>query len=94
MNHFLLQVQGVEKLVHPKSANLRYYVHMGDLFATLLLVHKETGHGGRDRMLKEVHQRYKNITRNDVEDFLRCCESCEQKRSNMKKGIVVRAIIS
>ena len=56
MNHFLLQVQGVEKLVHPKSANLPYYVHTGDLFATLLLVHKETGHGGRDRMLKEVHQ--------------------------------------
>ena len=87
-------MQGVEKLVYRDGANLRYYVHTDDLFRELSTIHKRTGHGGRDRMMKEVRQNFKNVGRTDVTDFVAGCESCEKKRSNVRKGIVVKPILS
>lgn len=45
-------------------------------------------------MMKEVWSHYKNITRKDIETYLELCEPCQQKQKNIKKGIVVKPIIS
>ncbi|XP_050058504.1 SCAN domain-containing protein 3-like [Aphis gossypii] len=45
-------------------------------------------------MIKELGNKYKNITRNDIETFLHFCEPCQQKQKGSKKGVVVKPIIS
>nr|XP_022909463.1 SCAN domain-containing protein 3-like [Onthophagus taurus] len=45
-------------------------------------------------MLNELSTRYKNITRHDVELYLQLCEPCQQKQKGIKKGIVVKPILS
>ncbi|CAK1580028.1 unnamed protein product [Parnassius mnemosyne] len=44
--------------------------------------------------MKEVGSHYKNITRKDIETYLELCEPCQQKQNKIKKGIVVKPIIS
>lgn len=39
------------------------------------------GHGRRDRMLKELDIKYKNVTRHDVELYISVCEPCQKKTS-------------
>ncbi|XP_060848294.1 KRAB-A domain-containing protein 2-like isoform X2 [Rhopalosiphum padi] len=45
-------------------------------------------------MIKELGNKYKNITRSDIETFLHFCEPCQQKQKGSKKGVVVKPIIS
>jgi Integrase zinc binding domain len=92
----VLVVQGKTKLIFPvKDDNVvLYYVPNSELFDVLQTTHVSIGHGGRDRMIKELGNKYKNITRNDIETFLHFCEPCQQKQKGSKKGIVVKPIIS
>lgn len=85
------------KLIFPVNTpnnNIMYYVADSELFQVLHETHQGIGHGGRDRMLKELSSRYKNITRHDVELYLQLCEPCQQKQKGIKKGIVVKPILS
>ncbi|KAJ8720835.1 hypothetical protein PYW08_006300 [Mythimna loreyi] len=85
------------KLIFPvntPNTNIIYYVTDSELFQVLHDAHQSIGHGGRDRMLKELSTRYKNITRHDVELYLQLCEPCQQKQRGIKKGIVVKPILS
>lgn len=92
----MLVVQGKTKLIFPvKDDNVvLYYVPTSELFDILQATHVSIGHGGRDRMIKELGNKYKNITRNDIETFLHFCEPCQQKQKGSKKGVVVKPIIS
>jgi len=60
----------------------------------LQATHVSIGHGGHDRMIKELGNKYKNITRNNIETFLHFCEPCQQKQKGSKKAVVVKPIIS
>lgn len=79
--------------MNAENENIRYYLHMDELFPELLAVHQKIGHGGRDRMLSEIKRQYKNVSRAIVMDFLGGCEHCEKKRSNKRKGIVVKPMV-
>uniref|UniRef100_A0A2S2QA42 KRAB-A domain-containing protein 2 n=1 Tax=Sipha flava TaxID=143950 RepID=A0A2S2QA42_9HEMI len=45
-------------------------------------------------MISKLSLKYKNITRSDVEVFLQLYEPCQQKQKGIKKGVVVKPIIS
>ena len=57
--------------------------------------HIATSHGGRDRMLKHLRQKYPNITTDAVELFQSYCVVCQEKRKCPKTtGVVVKPILS
>jgi len=91
----VLVVQGKTKLIFPvKDDNVvLYYVPTSELFDTLQAIHIAIGHGGRDRMIKELGYKYKNIARNNIDLFAFLCP-CLQKQKGSKKGVVVKPIIS
>ncbi|CAG5046687.1 unnamed protein product [Parnassius apollo] len=93
----VLTIDQKSKLIFPvkdTTSTIIYYACDSELFDILHEAHIQIGHGGRDRMMKEVGSHYKNITRKDIETFLELCETCQQKQKNIKKGIVVKPIIS
>jgi hypothetical protein len=42
-----------------------------------LRAHLNTGHGGREKMLKEVNKKYANVTRDVLNLFKEMCEECQ-----------------
>uniref|UniRef100_A0A8C4XBG1 Integrase catalytic domain-containing protein n=1 Tax=Erpetoichthys calabaricus TaxID=27687 RepID=A0A8C4XBG1_ERPCA len=93
----VLTVQGCEKLIEPLSdarESVKKFVHAEELFDILYSTHLSIGHGGRDRMIKQLNTLYKNITQAQIKMFLDLCEPCQQKQKSAKKGIVVKPIIS
>ena len=56
--------------------------------------HISNGHGGRNRMMKELKGKYKNITVELIVIYLNLCEPCQKKLSISKKGLVVKLIKS
>lgn len=98
MRHYgVLTVDGgIDKLIHPVSlveGVVKYYVSEDKLFDILYRTHISIGHGGRDRMLHELNQRYKNITQSQIMCFLRCCQVCAQKKSGAKKNSLLKPVI-
>lgn len=57
-----------------------YYVSDGNLYNLLKSTHVSIGHGGRDRMIKELSKKYKNISRSDICTFLQIWEPCQKKK--------------
>lgn len=98
LKHYdILNVDGAEKLIFPlsdASDTIKYYCASDELFDILHECHTSIGHGGRDRMVKELCRRFKNITQRDVQTFVNICGPCQQKKSGMKKGLVVKPLIS
>ncbi|XP_037779415.1 SCAN domain-containing protein 3-like [Penaeus monodon] len=72
-----------------------YYVTIEETSDAIKRGHIATGHGGRDRMIKELQRKYANITTKALELFKSLCEECQKKRKRpMTKGVVVRPILS
>ncbi|XP_029344265.1 SCAN domain-containing protein 3 isoform X1 [Acyrthosiphon pisum] len=91
----VILVQDKYKLIVPtkdKSVVL-YYVSDGNMYNLLKSTHVSIGHGGRDRMIKELSKNYKNISRSDICTFLQMCEPCQKKQRSIKKAIFVKPII-
>lgn len=91
----VILVQDKHKLIVPmKDKNVvLYYVSDGKLYNLLKSTHISIGHGGRDRMIKELSKKYKNISRSDICTFLQMCETCQEKQKNIKKATVIKPII-
>jgi len=54
----------------------------------------QTGHGGRNQMEHELNAKYNNITREGLMIYLNLREPCQKKGNSVKKGLVVKSIIS
>ena len=94
---FFFRLKVSEKLIYPMNSEdekIRYYLCIDELFPELLHVHQKVGHGGRDRMLKEIQGQLKSVSRGIVMDFLAGCELCEKKWFNKQTGSVVKPILS
>lgn len=92
----VLSVQGVDKLIVPLRNNnhdIIYYAHGDEMFDILHGIHISTDHGGRDRMIKKINEKYKNITRAEIMLFLSLCKSCQQKQKREKKEIVTNPMV-
>jgi len=93
----IMQCGDVEKLIKRRQdpdESPVYYVSIEDTFELIKRVHLATGHGGRDRMTKEINKKYANITREALELFKSICEESQKKRKRPRtKGVVVRPIL-
>ena len=94
----ILQCGPTEKLIKKRSTGQEsplYYVSIEETFDVIKSAHISTGHGGRDRMLKELQKKYANIPTKAVELFKSLCQECQKKRKRpMTKGVVVRPILT
>lgn len=94
----VLQCGDVEKLIKKRQTPDEtpvYYVSIEDTYDIVKRAHVATGHGGRDRMTKELQVKYANIQRDTVELFKSLCQECQKKRKRpMTKGVVVKPILS
>ncbi|XP_066964221.1 KRAB-A domain-containing protein 2-like [Macrobrachium rosenbergii] len=94
----VLQCGDVEKLIKKRQTPDEtpvYYVSIEDTYDIVKRAHVATGHGGRDRMTKELQVKYANIQRDTVELFKSLCQECQKKRKQpMTKGVVVKPILS
>ncbi|XP_037773567.1 KRAB-A domain-containing protein 2-like [Penaeus monodon] len=74
----------IEKLIKNERKSddepVLYYVAIEDTYDVIKRAHIATGHGGRDRMIKETAKKYANITREALELFKSYCEECQKKR--------------
>jgi hypothetical protein len=58
-------------------------------------IHIATGHGGRDKMIKEANKKYANVSIEALELFKELCEKCQlKKRKLASKCLVVKPIVS
>ena len=72
-----------------------YYVSIEDTYDVIRRAHIATGHGGRDRMVKEIGKKYVNVTRDAIELFKSYCYECQKKHKRPRtKGVVVRPILT
>nr|XP_024215912.1 KRAB-A domain-containing protein 2-like isoform X1 [Halyomorpha halys] len=91
----VIEINGVTKLISPATdkESITYFVYDEELFEVLNDAHITTGHGGRDRMVKHLKSKYKNITYKDILLFLSLCQPCLQKQKSQKKGIVAKSLL-
>ena len=94
----VLQCGDVEKLIRKRKEPTDspiYYATIEDTYDIIKRAHIATGHGGRDRMQKELQKKYANITTKALELYKSLCEECQKKRKRpMTKGVVVRPILT
>jgi hypothetical protein len=65
------------------------------MFNVVQKIHIATGHGGRDKMIKEVNKKYANVSIEALKPFKEICEECQlKKRKLASKGLVVKPIVS
>ncbi|KAK7116507.1 hypothetical protein V1264_002174 [Littorina saxatilis] len=94
----VLQCGPVEKLIKKREHSEEtpmYFVTIEETFDVLRASHIATGHGGRDRMMKEIKKKYANISVQAIELFKSLCLECQKKRTRPKTtGVVVRPILT
>ena len=93
-----MQCGDIEKLIRkrqdPAAAPI-YYAQTDEMYDIIKRVHISTGHGGRNKMLKELSTKYANISREVVELFKSLCVECIKKRKRcVTKGVVVKPILT
>ena len=97
-NYEILKCGDIEKLIkkrHDQENDILYYVSIEETYDVIKRAHLATGHGGRDRMLKELRKKYANITEHALQLFKSLCEECQKKMTrSVTKGVVVRPILS
>jgi hypothetical protein len=72
-----------------------YYTFAKEMYSIVLRAHLNTGHGGREKMLKEVNKKYANVTRDVLNLFKEMCEECQlKKRKIASKGLVFKPLLS
>ena len=93
----VLQCRPVEKLIKKRKIadeTPLYHVTIEETY-DIKCAHIATGHGGRDRMIKETQKKYANISTSSLELFKSLCVECQKKRKRPKTtGVVVRPLIS
>lgn len=97
LKYDIVQIGNVQKLVVPVKNErdpIIYYTYLEEIFDIIHETHISIGHGGRNRMMKELKGKYKNITAELVVIYLNLCEPCQKKLSIPKKGLVVKPIKS
>lgn len=72
---------------------IRYILPLEDYYEKLKEVHASCGHGGRDKMIYALKKSCV-IPKPVVEIFVSLCKVCLKKRSQPRKGLVSRPIVS
>ena len=93
----VLKCGHVLKLIRRRNANEDpiYFVTLEETYDIIKHAHIATGHGGRDKMVKELSKKYANITHDAISFYKSMCIECQRKRKRpTTKGTVVRPILT
>lgn len=93
----ILQCGDVEKLIRKRAdqgESPKYYVHTDEIFDVIKRAHIQTGHGGRDKMLKTLVSKYANITCDAVNLYKEFSISTKKRKRPTTKGVVVHPIVT
>ena len=92
----VISVGGLDKLISPVAENstvVKYYASIEDVYSIIHDAHVRIGHGGRNRMKKELGIKYNNITTECIMIYLNLCRHCQEKASKKRKGLVVKPMV-
>ncbi|KAK4312193.1 hypothetical protein Pmani_016349 [Petrolisthes manimaculis] len=67
-----------------------YNVSIEETFDVIKRAHIATGHGGRDRMVKHLAEKYANITKDALKLFKSYCEACQE---NIKRPVATSVVV-
>lgn len=80
---------GEHKIILPETEKKPlYYVRDSEIFGILERCHNSVGHAGRDRMIKMLSDKYKNVIRQHVEIFLQVCDFCQKRQKKPRTFII------
>lgn len=83
----IMYVMEEPKLIVPLkdgSCSLQFYVNNDELYDIIHEIHLNSGHAGRNKMLKLIQQKYKNITYEAVMIYINLCKVCQGKHHSKK----------
>jgi hypothetical protein len=75
----VLKIGEVKKLI-ANGETVRYFLQAEEIFDVIESAHVAIGHGGRDRLKKEVSRKYANVTIEMINIFLSMCETCQKEK--------------
>ena len=87
----ILRCGHMDKLIKKRKSPAEtpiYYVTIEDTFDVIRTAHLATGHGGRNRVLKELEQKFANVHRESVELFKCFCKVCQEKTS-LREAVIL-----
>lgn len=93
----VLNVGAESKLIGPllkEDAKIKYFVSCDQLFDIIHNSHLSTGHGGRKKMLKDLNEKYKNVTVESIMLYLSLCRACQQNTKGKRKNVVGKSILA
>jgi hypothetical protein len=88
----VLETGEVKKLI-AKGETVRYFLPAEEIFDVIESAHVATGHGGRNRLKKEVSRKYANVTIEMINIFLSVCETCQKKESKKREDLVCKSVL-
>ena len=96
----LLDVRGQEFLINKKEylkndAAIRYYVPNELIYEKINDIHLKHSHGGIQKTMKHVTEKYCNLTEDAVKLYIQLCLECEtRRRKTTSKTAIVKPIRS
>ena len=94
----MVAANGIHKLIKKRTKDddqFLYYVPNEELFDKIDDAHRELGHGGINKMKKELNPKYANITQEAITLYISLCEECETRKARKPgKGLVHKPIRS
>lgn len=93
----IITIRKEKKLISPireNNSEVKYFVSYEQLSDVTRNAHINIGHGGRNKVLKEMNAKYVNVTVEMIMLYLSSCESCQKKSKTKRRGLVVKPILS
>lgn len=83
------------KLIRPlkDGSTIKYFATIEETYGIIHDAHLATGHGGRNRLMKEINSKYNNITIEAITLYLSLCEACKLRTRAKKKAVAVNQML-
>ena len=84
----------ITRLIKKGSSPPQKFIVDSEMFDAIKDEHLASGHGGRDIVHKRTVTKIANCTKELIQLYIDLCEDCQLKKSKIRKGIVVKPIVS
>jgi hypothetical protein len=88
---YVLEIGEMKTLVS-RGETVKSYLPV-EIYDVIEAAYLGVGRGGRDRLNMETARKYINVTTEMLNTFLSMCETCQQKKTKKKKGLVSKPIL-
>ena len=76
-----------------QKGTLKRYLCNDELFDAIHTAHLSSGYGARDITHNKTSASYANVTKEIIQLYVNLCESCNMKKSKIRKSLVVKPIL-